>query len=74
MDYTTYIMSTFDSIISSSQEGIHKMTFLLMLKSEGNLFMEAENFDAALKVYKTAKNWCRKWLIEGYENAENRPS
>ena len=59
------IASLFEYIINKYEgKKIHKLTIVLMLKSIGEILMELEDFDLAIKEFKALKNYCRKWFTE----------
>ena len=39
----------------------NKLIFYCILKTQGDIMMELDDFDKAIKAYKSLRNYCKSW-------------
>ena len=50
-------------ISSSNPLFENKLLFYCLLKTEGDVMVELEDYDKAIKAYKSLRNYCKKWQM-----------
>ena len=62
MDMKMKMVHRFETFVFyNATRRFHKVNFYIILKTLGDVFIEIEDINSAIKVFKALKNLCQKW-------------
>ena len=53
-----------DLVFAYEEKKIHRLAFYAILRTQGQIFIEIEDYKNAIMVFKALKNLCKKWQMD----------